>query len=497
MYRSKEANSLLRKACFFSQSCALVCISNVIKQEASFSQGLLESTQYAVLYTAWYAARVSTFMCVTCRPCRIFSAQSMTSMTERAKNTASRDDLAKVFRAVGMKGVNKEDVTLQCEEFAQKHEELILDILRQTKRPLEKMMALALRDATDNMATVDLANKFARCICDVVEHCRAKKKHMTSGARLPKCMQAIVAQLDKPSDLAAKAEQVAQRLDAPLPVRSSSRSSMDQDAVATDIVDSYKLSSLPSSSKAAKRKVETIELESSQELPPAKESPAKKPPPAKEAPPAKGAVGRAWIDTHKKTVAQVSSDGAIKYAKLTAGPDGFAVAHFTGRSPGTVTEIPNIIAVETPAVIKKPAAAVGKKPAASPSMKRPAAAVEPSDSEAEGDEGEIEGEADEEELAEHDEEVAPESELAYLREVNSPVFGRCKATYCPKKSYIQHASTEVKSGWKSICNFSESLSNHKLAVNEIMNKLKKPGYGAEQVAADKVRLIGQTSIDVE
>ena len=485
----------------FFTSCALVCISSVIKQEASFSQGLLESTQYAVLYTAWYAARVSTFMCVTCRPCRIFSAQSKTSMTERAKNTASRDDLAKVFRANGTKTVNKEDVLLQCDEFAEKHDELILDILRQTKRPLEKMMAQALRDATDNVAPCDLANKFARCISDVVEHCRTKKKHMTSGARLPKHIAAIVAQLDKPSDLAAKAEQVAHRLDAPLPVRSSSRSSMDQDAVATDIVDSYKLSSLPSNSKAAKRKVETIELESSQELPPAKESlPAKKPPPAKEAPPAKGAVGRAWIDTHKKTVAQVGHDGAIKYAKLTAGPDGFAVAHFTGRSPGTVTEIPNIIAepVESPSVLKKPASAVDKKPAAAPSMKRPAAteAKEPSDSEVEGDEEE--GEAEEEEPAEHDQEVAPEREdVVLLREVNSPVFGRCKATYCPHKSYIQYASTEVKSGWKSICNFSQSMSSHKLAVNEIMNKLKRPGYGQEQVLADKVRLIGQSSIDVD
>lgn len=426
-------------------------------------------------------------------------------MAERAKNTASKDDLAKVFRANGMtKTVNRDHVVLQSDEFAEKYVELILDILRQTKRPLEKMMAQALRDATDNVVPMDLANKFARNIGDVVEHCRAKKKHMTSGARLPKHMQAIVAQLDKPSDLAAKAEKLAERLDAPLPVRSSSRGSMDQDAVATDIVDSYKLSSLPSSSKAAKRKVETIELESSQELPPAKESlPAKQPPPAKEAPPAKGAVGRAWIDTHKKTVAQVGPDGAVKYAKLTAGPDGFAVAHFTGRSPGTVTEIPNIIAepVETPAVIKRPAAAVDKKPAASPSMKRPAAAEvkESSDSEAEGDEEEIEGEAEEEELAEHDQEVAPEGkEVAYLREVFSPVLGvKCKATYCPHKSYIQYRSTEVKSGWKSLCNFSESLCNHKLAANEIMNKLKNPGYGPDQAAADKIRLTGQSSIDVE
>ena len=129
-------------------------------------------------------------------------------MTERAKNTANRDDLAKVFRANGTKTVNKEDVLLQCDEFAEKHVELILDILRQTKRPLEKMMAQALRDATDNVATVDLANKFARCICDVVEHCRAKKKHMTSGARLPKHIAAIVAQLDKPSDLAVRLWQI-------------------------------------------------------------------------------------------------------------------------------------------------------------------------------------------------------------------------------------------------------------------------------------------------
>ena len=201
-------------------------------------------------------------------------------------------------------------------------------------------------------------------------------------------------------------------------------------------------------------------------------------------------------------MAQVGRDGTIKYAKLAPGHDGFAVAHFTGRSPGTSTEIPNILAqpVETPAVLKRPAAAVDKKPAASPSMKKPAAAEvkESSDSEAEGDEGEIEGEAEEEELAEHDQEVAPErEEVAFLKKVRSPVFGRCKATYCPHKSYIQYASTEVKSGWKSICNFTESLSNHKLAVNEIMNKLKNPGYGADQVAADKIRLTGQSSIDVE
>ena len=408
-------------------------------------------------------------------------------MTERVRNTANKDDLAKVFRANGMKSVDKGDVSLQSDEFAAKHVEVILDVLRQTKRPLEKMMASALRDATDNVIPVDLANKFARSIGDVVEHCKAKKKNMTSGARLPKHIQAIVAQLDKPSDLGAKAERVSERLKAPLPVRSSS-SSYD-DASAANIVDSYKLSSLPSSSKDLKRKVlETIELQSSQEDPPAK------------VPPAKGAVGRAWIDTHRKTVAQVGPDGAIKYAKLTAGPDGFAVAHFTGSSPGMLTEIPNILAKpdEDRNVLKKPAAACIKKPAASTSMKKPAAAVEPSDSEADGDEGEIEGETEEEELAEHDQEVAPESEeVAFLKQVDSPVFGRCKATYCATKAYIQHESTEVQSGWKSVCNFSQSLSSHKLAVNEIMNKLKNPGYGADQVKADKIRLTGQSSIDVE
>ena len=171
---------------------------------------------------------------------------------ERIKNTADKDDLAKVFRANGMKSVDKAIIAMNPDEFAEKHLEVILDILRQTKRPLEKMMAQSLRDATDNVVPMDLATKFARSICDVMEHCRSKKKNMVNGARLPQHIKAIIDQMDKPSDLGAKAGRVAERLEAPLPVRSpSSGSKDDQNALATEIVDSYKLS-LPSSSKAAK-----------------------------------------------------------------------------------------------------------------------------------------------------------------------------------------------------------------------------------------------------
>ena len=409
---------------------------------------------------------------------------------ERIKNTAQPEDIAKVFRANGLKSVDMAVVAMTSDEFSEKYLEVILDILRQTKRPLEKMVAQALRDATYNAVPQDLATKFARAVCDVVEQCRTKKKNMSSGVRLPKHLALIVAQLDKPSDLSAKAVRVAARLDeVPLPVQSSSSGSMD--GLSSEIVGSYKLASLskagPSSREAAarKRKVsETIVLESSQEDPPAKEPAA--------------AAGRTWIDTHRKTMARVGRDGAVKYAKLTEGPGGFAVAHFTGSSPGAETEIPNILAQPVPAVQKKPAAAIDKKPAAAPSMKKPAAAEKAPDSEDEGDEEDLECEAEEEELAEDDQEVAPESsvQVTLLKSVQSPVFGKCRATYCKEKAYIQFASTECKSGWKSICNFTEGISNHKLAVNEIMNKLKKPGYGMDQVKADKIRLIG-ASIDVD
>ena len=56
------------------------------------------------------------------------------------------------------------------------------------------------------MCPPDLATKFARGVCVGVGLARSKRKHMTSGVRLPKHLAAIVAQLDKPFDLGAKAE---------------------------------------------------------------------------------------------------------------------------------------------------------------------------------------------------------------------------------------------------------------------------------------------------
>ena len=95
---------------------------------------------------------------------------------ERIKNTAQPEDIAKVFRANGLKSVDMAVVAMTSDEFAEKYLEVILDILRQTKRPLEKMVAQALRDATYNAVPQDLATKFARAICDVLEQCRTKKE---------------------------------------------------------------------------------------------------------------------------------------------------------------------------------------------------------------------------------------------------------------------------------------------------------------------------------
>ena len=117
---------------------------------------------------------------------------------ERIKNTAQPEDIAKVFRANGLKSVDMAVVAMTSDEISEKYLLIILDILR-PKRPLEKMLAQDLREGTDNVVPPDLATKLARAICDVMELCRAKKRNVSSGARLPKHCAAIVAQLDKPA----------------------------------------------------------------------------------------------------------------------------------------------------------------------------------------------------------------------------------------------------------------------------------------------------------
>ena len=411
---------------------------------------------------------------------------------ERVKNTASPAELVKVFRANGVKCVDPSVLTLSTEEFGEKFEEVILDILRLTKRPLERQLAPGVRGASHNAVPLDTATKFAHAVCEVVALCRIKKKHMTSGERLPKHLKNIVEQLDKPSDLGAKAEQLQrvqpeqlqrqpeQLQEPPLPLSSSSS------ALTSEIEKSYQLTSISKAIKAKGKVDQDIEVLSSQEGLPG-QAPTSAP---------ALATGRSWVDTHKRTVAQVDRSGQIKYAKLQDGPDGFAVAHFTGNSPGTNTEIPNMLAQP---VLRRPAA-VSKKPAAT-ARKKPAAAVaDEEEEEAEGEEGEeLEGEGEEEEPAEQEEEVVEGDEpgvrqsdghgSGFLKKVVSPVFGVCKATYCEHKAYIQHASTICASGWKSIVNFSASLSLHKEAVSEIMEKLKMPGYGQVQVDADKIKLL--------
>ena len=107
---------------------------------------------------------------------------------ERIRNTATIQDLIKVFKANGVTMVDTPSLTLSTEGFAERFKEMILDILRQTQRPLEKQLAQALRDATNYVVPKDSAKKFGGAICDVVAMARSKKKHMTSGARLPKFM---------------------------------------------------------------------------------------------------------------------------------------------------------------------------------------------------------------------------------------------------------------------------------------------------------------------
>lgn len=412
---------------------------------------------------------------------------------ERAKNTASSEELRKVFRANGVKCIDTSVLVLGIEEFAERFEEIILDILRLTKRPLEKQLAIAVREASTNAIPIDTATKFAHSICEVVSLCRYKRKHMTSGDRLPKHLKNIVEQLDKPSDLGAKAELLQRQPEPQLPLQQSRSNSaltarpLQRSSMSSEIMKSYQLTSISKAIKVDK----DIEVLSSQEV----DSPA----PAPTSAPAL-ATGRSWVDTHKRTVAQVDRSGQIKYAKLQDGPDGFAVAHFTGNSPGTSTEIPNVLAQpvwkKPAAVSKKPAATAKKKPAAT-AKKKPASAVASEEEEEEEGE-ELEDEGEEEEPEEQEEGVVEEDagELqshghgcGFLKKVVSPVLGVCKATYCEHKAYIQQKSAECAGGWKSIVNFSASLSLHKEAVHEIMEKLKMPGYGQVQVDADKIRLL--------
>lgn len=365
-------------------------------------------------------------------------ASTDASESGRIRNCASIEQVGKVFRANGMTTL-KTDCLLDFEELCENYEEFICDLLRLTPRPTAKLIEKAALESS-NKITKDSANLFGQRVASAISHIRQKAKNMTSGTKtsrafnnirmvMNKCENAAggslldrASKISQPvkaspesqtSEPASKISQlpISQNAQQPAskisqPVAARSRASSSHEDIRRRIMSSYRTASDVTS-------VAMICSSQEDEVPQVPSTTS----------------ARRWFDSGRKTMAQLSSSGSMQYASMTPGADGFAVAHFTGMSPGTTTEMPNLLLQEEnisgcntkkrPAanVLKRPASAVQdaevkKRPAQKEQKKKEVEQeeIEEQNQEEREEEEEVEDEGEEEEEMEEDEVGPPDAQ---------------------------------------------------------------------------------------
>ena len=111
----------------------------------------------------------------------------------RAANTASVEDVCKALRGccVSLRDSYKDaDPNVVCAAY----ESFIIDTLSLTKRPTKTLLEKACPQAFEGCSSQE-ASFFGRQIAAAVQHCRAKSKSMSSGAKTSTSVQRIIAAL--------------------------------------------------------------------------------------------------------------------------------------------------------------------------------------------------------------------------------------------------------------------------------------------------------------
>ena len=123
----------------------------------------------------------------------------------RVANTASVATIAKIPRS-NLPKMNDEYLTSDLDHIIESYEDLLVDLLQATPRPV----ASTITDATKKAFDVDFqeAKLFSQRLCDSISYARGLSKRMTSGKKLapatPRLRLSLKA-LHSPCDLAAKA----------------------------------------------------------------------------------------------------------------------------------------------------------------------------------------------------------------------------------------------------------------------------------------------------
>lgn len=329
----------------------------------------------------------------------------------RVKNAATAKDVAKVIRC-NLQQFDERWKTQDLDNFIEDRAELLTDLVRCAGRPNASLIKQALSMCWSHVDPHE-AKAFGEKVCNSVSLARTKSRSVTSGKKLGKGMNSLVALMKKKQSLGESLLQRSKELhrsralsqsdgssdsEVLVTASSSSTSGHSQNRISrAEVFASFGLqpdmSALPDTAErmaALSQSVVVIE-----------ESPCKT---------SNVTVVLEYMDTAKQCLVRTLSNGAIVSARMEAGASGFAEAFFPGEDKGITTEMPNLL-LNLPAR----ATAVRKRPSAC--LKKPASAkvqgpIEASDSDGAGEEGA--GHAEENAEVREEEAVPPASPARFV-----------------------------------------------------------------------------------
>jgi len=276
------------------------------------------------------------------------------SQLAMTKNTADVRTVASVMRSILGESYELPDTPDTYDGIAEKWHALLRQLLLKTPRLNTKVLADAALLAFDIPLCKGLP--WARSLVDCVSYCRVKMKSVTSGKKLNPAVFAIVSQLgvaDRkqarglwPGGVRSAAARLSPKKSPKLsesPCKPTAQKSWMHDAAA--IADMYTLTPLASDRSC-------VAVDSISE-PPSQGGHSSCAVVSSESADEQHSQNRCYVDSQQLAVVKVVKNGATESAKLVAGPDGFAVAHFKDGTTH-VSECPNLM-LTLP--LKRPAAA--------------------------------------------------------------------------------------------------------------------------------------------
>ena len=114
----------------------------------------------------------------------------------RRSNSASPDDLVKVFRPHLPAGLDKKYLEHDPEQIVANYEEVISDILLRTPRPTKGLLSQTATRAWQDVKASE-ADAWSERICKAVSYCYSKRLQVTTGARLSAPVRRIIQQINK------------------------------------------------------------------------------------------------------------------------------------------------------------------------------------------------------------------------------------------------------------------------------------------------------------